>query len=113
MAAVDAHRDALTGAVPPTRNSTSLAGYGTKPEFARSIESMTTCRWDRLGVVKIGETVGLHAYYDSDVAVPDAMGIMIAYLFETDDPAGGTEPPPGVTEPASSGGSGPSADHHH
>ena len=72
---------------------TSVAGYGTKPAFDGSMESMSMCVWDRIGVVRKGEKLGLRAYYDSSQAADDVMGIMIAAIYETNDLAGGTEPP--------------------
>ncbi|MEX2392960.1 MAG: hypothetical protein WD826_00640 [Actinomycetota bacterium] len=69
---------------------TSVAGYGSDPAFDGSIESMSFCSWDRIGAVKKGEVLGLHAYYDSTEAQDDVMGIVVAYVFETSDLAGGT-----------------------
>ncbi len=75
---------------------TSVAGYGTKPEFDGAIESMSLCVWDRIGVVRKGEELGLRAYYDSSKAANDVMGIMIASIYETNDLSGGTAPPQGA-----------------
>jgi hypothetical protein len=77
---------------------TSVAGYGADPAFAGTIGSMSTCVWDRLGVVRTGEDLGIRATYDSSVSQDDAMGIVLAYVYETDDLDGGTpytaRPPP-------------------
>lgn len=75
---------------------TSVAGYGTKPEFDGSIESMSMCVWDRLGTVRKGEKLGLRAYYDISQAADDVMGIMIAAVYETNDLNGGSPPPEGA-----------------
>jgi hypothetical protein len=79
---------------------TSYAGYGTNPAFQGSVESMSTCIWDRLGTVRAGEVLSIDTYYDPPEAQPDVMGIVLAYVYETDDLAGGTAPPPGVQAPA-------------
>ena len=39
----------------------------------------------------------LEAFYDTPTAIPDAMGIMLAYVVETDDLAAGTPAPAEVT----------------
>jgi hypothetical protein len=39
----------------------------------------------------------LEAVYDSRTPVPRAMGIMLAYVYETPDLGGGTPAPPEVT----------------
>lgn len=72
---------------------TSVAGYGKKAEFMGSVESMSICVWDRLGVVRAGEDLGIHAYYDSNVPQDDVMGIMLAFVYETSDLDGGSPPP--------------------
>lgn len=79
---------------------TSYAGYGTNPAFAGNLESMTTCTWDRLGTVRAGEVLSIDTYYDPPEAQSDVMGIVLAYVYETDDLAGGTPPPAGVQAPA-------------
>jgi hypothetical protein len=79
---------------------TSYAGYGTNPAFAGNIESMTTCTWDRLGTVRAGEVLSIDTYYDPPEAQSDVMGIVLAYVHETDDLDGGTPPPAGVQAPA-------------
>jgi hypothetical protein len=89
---------------------TSYAGYGTDPAYAGSIESMSTCIWDRVGTVRKGEILAIDAYYDSAEAQSDAMGIMLAYVYETEDLAGGTTPPAGVF---ASGGTGRPPAHSH
>ncbi|MGH8998542.1 MAG: hypothetical protein ACRDY7_04040 [Acidimicrobiia bacterium] len=73
---------------------TSYAGYGTNPAYMGTVESMTTCGHDRIGVVREGEKLSLDTYYDSPVAQDDVMGIMLAYLHETDDLNGGTPASP-------------------
>jgi hypothetical protein len=88
----------------------SVAGYGTKPAYEGSIESMSDCVWDRIGIVREGEKLGIRAYYDSPKAQYDVMGIMISYLYETKDLAGGTAPPRG-SEPKEQEPPPPSHDH--
>jgi hypothetical protein len=75
---------------------TSWAGWGKKAAYQGSIESMSGCTWDRVGTVKKGEVLDLESVYDSDKPVPDAMGIMMAFIYETDDLAAGTPAPPDV-----------------
>lgn len=91
---------------------TSYAGYGTNPAYMGTLESMTTCIWDRLGTVRAGEVLALDTYYDSPSARDDVMGIMLAYLYETDDLTGGTPAPPQAAPP-SAGRPSPAPGHHH
>src|SRR5581483_1948192 len=74
---------------------TSYAGYGDKPAYMGNIDSMTTCSWDRLGTVRKGEVLSIDTFYDPPAPQSDVMGIVLAYVYETDDLAGGTPPPPG------------------
>ena len=79
---------------------TSYAGYGTKPAYQGSVESMTTCTWDRLGTVRKGEVLSIDTFYDPPEPQPDVMGIVLAYVYETDDLTGGTPAPASVQAPA-------------
>ena len=79
---------------------TSYAGYGTDPAFAGNIESMTTCTWDRLGTVRTGEVLSIDTYYDPPEPQGDVMGIVLAYVYETEDLDGGTPAPPEAQAPA-------------
>ena len=79
---------------------TSYAGYGTGPAFQGSVESMTTCTWDRLGTVRAGQVLSIDTYYDPPAPQADVMGIVLAYIYETEDLAGGTPAPPGAQAPA-------------
>ena len=93
------------------RVCTAVAGYGTKPHYAGSIDSMTpVCRWDRLGVIRNGDTLQLDAVYDPPAAEEGVMGIMLLAVYPTRDLGGGSPPPPGANGPsdagASSGGGG-------
>jgi hypothetical protein len=72
---------------------TSRAGYGTKPAYMGSIESMTTCSHDRIGTVRAGDVLALDTSYNSPTPKTDVMGIMIAYVYQTNDLTGGTEDP--------------------
>jgi hypothetical protein len=90
----------------------SVAGYGTKPQYAGTIESMSTCIHDRIGTVRAGEVLALDTHYNSPGPLNDAMGIMIAYVYETGDLEGGTPPPTAAVQaPATSMPAG--AHHHH
>ncbi|MGH9197066.1 MAG: hypothetical protein ACRD1T_15170, partial [Acidimicrobiia bacterium] len=67
--------------------------YGRNPEYAGSVESMTTCTWDRIGIVRAGDTFALQSHYNSSAPQDDVMGINIIYVFETTDLEGGTPAP--------------------
>jgi hypothetical protein len=73
---------------------------------------MTSCVWDRLGTVRTGETLQIAAAYDSPQARNDVMGIMLAYVYETNDLNGGTKAPQSVTNPPD-GSSSPHPSHNH
>lgn len=101
-------RTVLTNATTGRHVCTSWAGYGKKPAYQGTIESMSYCSWDSLGVVRAGETLDLESVYDSAEAVPGAMGIMMLHVYETDDltepsPAppevSGATPPPSAAPP--------------
>jgi hypothetical protein len=101
----------LTNGATGQRMCTSWAGYGSKPEFMGTIESMSTCLQDRIGVVRAGEDLQIDTYYNSSAAADDVMGIMLAYVYQTDDLGGGSAPHPAYTQapprsmpPPSSGG---------
>ena len=90
-------RTTLSNATSGQRICTSWAGYGTKPAYQGTIESMSVCAWDALGTVRTGEVLDLETVYDAAEPLPDAMGIMLAYVYETGDLGAGTAPPPHVT----------------
>ena len=76
---------------------------------------MSYCSWDSLGTVRAGDVLDLESVYDAAEAVPDAMGIMLLHVWETDDLAGGTPAPAeanGGVAPASAGKP-PAGSHHH
>ncbi|HEY2668022.1 MAG TPA: hypothetical protein VGK51_14405 [Actinomycetota bacterium] len=83
----------LTDQTSGQRICTSHAGYGTKPAYMGSIESMTTCSHDRLGTVRAGDVLALDTSYNSPIPKTDVMGIMIAYVYQTNDLTGGSEDP--------------------
>jgi hypothetical protein len=89
-------RTTLTNQTTGQHLCTSWAGWGTKAEFKGTIESMSGCTWDRVGTVKKGETLDLESAYNSSEPVPDAMGIMMAFVYETEDLGAGTPAPPEV-----------------
>lgn len=92
---------------------TSVAGYGTKPQYKGTIESMSTCINDRIGSVRAGDVLALDTHYNSPGPQSDAMGIMIAYVYETGDLKGGTAPPAAVADaPLVSGPPSPVMHHH-
>jgi hypothetical protein len=110
-------RTTLTNQTTGEHICTSWAGWGTKAAFQGSIESMSGCTWDRVGTVKKGEVLDLESVYNSSKPVPDAMGIMMAFIYETEDLAAGTPAPPdvrGETPPPVASTPPPSRhDHHH
>jgi hypothetical protein len=80
-----------------------------------SIESMSYCSWDALGVVKTGDTIDLESVYDSAEAVTGAMGIMMFHVYETDDvsePATAPSDVSGATPPPSSAAPPRDGSHH-
>ena len=90
-------RTTLSNRTTGQRICTSWAGYGTKPAFRGSVESMSVCAWDALGGVRAGEVLDLETAYDAATPLDDAMGIMLAYVYETADLGAGTPPPPEVS----------------
>jgi hypothetical protein len=109
-------RTVLTNQTTGHRVCTSWAGYGKKPSYMGTIESMSYCDWDTLGVVKAGDTLDLETVYDAAEPVPDAMGIMVVNVFETNDLAAGTPAPPeanGGVAPPSAGSPPPAGASHH
>ncbi len=89
----------LSNASTGQRMCTSYAGYGTKPAYMGSVEWMSICAHDRIGTVRSGEDLLLDTYYNMQSAANDVMGIMIAYVYETTDLAGGSSPPAAYTAP--------------
>jgi len=97
------------------RICTSWAGYGTKPAYMGTIESMSYCSWDALGTVRAGDTLDLESVYDAAEAVPDAMGVMVMAVYETDDLGPATPVPAeanGASAPPSAGHPPAGASHH-
>ncbi len=88
-------RISVTNQTTGQRICTSWAGYGTKAAYMGSIESMSYCSWDSLGIVRKGDTLDLESVYDSAEAINDAMGIMVMHVWQTDDLTSGTTPAPG------------------
>ncbi len=91
----------------------SVAGYGTKPAYMGSIESMSGCVWDSVGTMRAGETLTMITYYNSTVPADNVMGIMLAYVYETTDLDGGTAPPASATQAPEDPTPPPPAAHHH
>ena len=112
-------RTTLTNASTGRQVCTAWAGYGTKPAYMGTIESMSTCAWDALGTVREGETLDLESVYNAPEAADDVMGIMVAYVWQTPDVEGGTPAPPeargDVPPPATSTppAENPHPHHHH
>jgi hypothetical protein len=112
-------RTSLTNATTGRHVCTSWAAYNTKPAYMGTVDTMSVCAWDSLGTIRAGEVLDLEALYDTPSGARDVMGIMLAYVVETDDLAAGTPapseaagdipPPPSSTPPPSSGGHHP---HH-
>jgi hypothetical protein len=89
-------RTTLTNQTTGQHLCTSWAGWGKKPAYQGSIESMSVCAWDRVGTVKKGEVLDLETAYNAPAPVPGAMGIMMAFVYETTDLGAGTPAPPDV-----------------
>ena len=89
-------RTTLTNQTTRQHLCTSWASWGKNSAFQGSIESMSGCTWDRVGTVQKGEVLDLETAYNSSKSVPDAMGIMMAFVYETDDLTAGTPAPPDV-----------------
>ncbi len=107
-------RISVTNQTTGQRICTSWAGYGTKAAYMGSIETMSYCSWDSLGIVRKGDTLDLESVYDSAEAMNDAMGIMVMHVWQTDDLTSGTTTAPGEAN----GGVAPAAaankpSHHH
>ena len=109
-------RTTLTNQTTGRHLCTSWAGWGQKAAYQGSIESMSGCTWDRVGTVAKGEVLDLETVYNSSKDLPDAMGIMMAFVYETADLAGGTPAPPdirGETTPPPASTPPPSSHDHH
>jgi hypothetical protein len=82
-----------------------------------TIESMSYCSWDALGLVRKGDTLDLESVYDATESIPDAMGIMVMHVWQTDDLTAGAPAPPeangGVAPAAAANKPSASAHHHH
>jgi stress up-regulated protein Nod 19 len=63
---------------------TSRAGYGTNPAYKGSVESMSTCIGENVGSVKKGQELAMDTYYDVPEPRDDVMGIMLAYIHDTE-----------------------------
>jgi hypothetical protein len=93
---------------------TAWASYGTKPAYMGTIESMSTCVWDGLATLRAGDVLDLEGAYRASEPVPDAMAIMVAYIWETPFPEGGTSAPPEASgNTAAPATSNPPSSHHH
>jgi hypothetical protein len=102
----------LNNATTAASMCTSWATYGRDPSYQGSVDSMSTCAWDRLGTVRGGELLEIESYYDGAEPQTDVMGIMLAYIYPTSDLSGGSEPPPSEPPPGS-GSSPPPPRHDH
>jgi hypothetical protein len=71
---------------------------------------MSTCTWDRLGVVREGDVLRLNAHYNTTKPEKGVMGIMVVLVHETTDLGAGL-PSPYPTEPPAS--TGPPGGHAH
>jgi hypothetical protein len=90
----------------------SVAGYGNDPSYEGAIDRMSVCTWDRLGTVREGERLAIDAVYDTPEPIESAMGIMMAFVYETNDLTGGTPAPSSMTSPPE-GPAPPPSEHHH
>jgi hypothetical protein len=57
------------------------------------VTKMSTCSWDRLGVLRKGDNLRLTSIYDAPHALHGVMGIMLIAVYETNDLSGGTKAP--------------------
>ena len=92
---------------------TSAARYGTKPGSMGSLDSMSVCAWDALGTVRAGEVLGIHSHYESPEPADDVMGIMLVYVYPTDDLAGGMAAPDSARAPVAPQAPAPPPAHMH
>ena len=106
-------RITVTNQTTGQRICTSWAGYGTKPAYMGTIESMSYCSWDALGVVRTGDTLDLESVYDSAKSIPDAMGIMVMHVWQTGDLAGSPAPPEANGGVAPAAAANEPSDHDH
>ncbi len=81
---------------------TSVAGYGHDPAYLGSLESMSTCSWDSLGSIRKGDRLELKAHYNTSKPQKGVMGIMMGFLYETNDLHGG-QPSPYPSKPPPDG----------
>jgi hypothetical protein len=61
--------------------------------MAGMVTKMSTCSWDRLGVLHKGDDLRLTSFYDAPHSLHGVMGIMLIAVYETDDLKGGTKAP--------------------
>jgi hypothetical protein len=101
----------LTNATTGENVCTSVAGYGTKPAYMGTVESMSTCTWDRLSTLRAGDVLRLDAHYNTSAPTSAVMGIMMIFVYETDDVDGGTASPYTAAGPAD--GAPADGAHHH
>lgn len=64
----------------------SVAGYRSGSHHGGHVESMSTCTGDPIGTVRQGEDLVIDSYYHSSQSNDTVMGIMIAYLHQTETP---------------------------
>jgi hypothetical protein len=90
---------------------TSVAGYGADARYVGSLDSMSTCAWDRLANVRAGDVLRLNAHYNTTAPAKGVMGIMVILVHETKDLASGA-PSPYPAEPPPDDGP-PTGGHQH
>ncbi|MEJ3748884.1 hypothetical protein WEI85_37125 [Actinomycetes bacterium KLBMP 9797] len=66
----------------------SVVGYGEKPEFVnihgeKEVSSLKKCLGTPVTTLERGQTVRLATTYETEAAIPDAMGIMVVYIEPT------------------------------
>src|SRR5207253_11353183 len=90
---------------------------GSTPASPDGVQTRARDTWTRPGTVRKGEVLSIDTFYDPPEPQPDVLGIVMAYVYETDDLAGGTPPPSSVQAPAPAwpppGGVPSGHGHHH
>ncbi|MGQ0777347.1 MAG: hypothetical protein ACT4NY_23525 [Pseudonocardiales bacterium] len=62
----------------------SVAGYATGSHHEGHVQSMSTCTGDPIGTVRTGDDLTIDSYYHAHEPDDTVMGIMIAYLHQTE-----------------------------
>jgi hypothetical protein len=82
----------LDNATTKQRICASRAGYGSGAHEGM-VTSMSTCSWDSLGPLRVGDKLTMTSLYDAPKPMDDVMGIMLIAVYETDVVNGGRPAP--------------------